>query len=236
LAQDDGQFGASPAPPFADVAEALGLGMVYQIAVKPDWSGSHTFTYVSPNCEALNGVSAEAVMADPQLLYGMILPEWREAFEAAEAAAIAGDGRFSIELQVRLPDGRICWRRIASARTYLEDGTAVWNGLISDITEAKRTAEELEAQRSRLQVAVEATQLGFWEWNPRSNELNWSERNKAIFGLPSDAPITIAAYLAMIHPDDRQRCVEVYQQARDRPDGFRARMEFKVAGEPAVMR
>ena len=38
---DRGEFGQVPAPPFADVAEALGLGMVYQIAVTPEGAGSH---------------------------------------------------------------------------------------------------------------------------------------------------------------------------------------------------
>jgi PAS domain S-box-containing protein len=99
---------------------------------------------------------------------------------------------------------------------------------MTDVTEAKRTAEELEAQRSRLEVAVEATRLGFWEWNPRTNVLNWSERNKAIFGLPPEAPVTIDAYMATIHPDDVDRCRAAYVEARDRPGGGDFEMEYRA--------
>lgn len=216
------------APAFADVAEALGLGMVYQIAVSPDGVGRHRFTYVGPSCLAMNGVTAEQALAEPNLLYDMITPEHRAAFDAAEAAAIAGDGRFEIEVQMRLPRGDLRWRRVSSARTVGPDGTSVWNGLIRDVTEARAVAEELEAQRFRLEVAVEATALGFWEWNPRTNAVVWSERNKAIFGFPSAAEVTIDKYLAAIHPEDRARCEETYREVRDRVGGGDFAMEYRI--------
>ena len=128
------------APAFASVAEALGLGMVFQIRADADGIGRR-FTYVSPNCEALNGVSADAALADPDLLYGMILPEERERFARAEAQALAGDGRFQLEVQMRLPGGEVRWRRIASARRVLADGASLWDGLLSDVTDI-REAEE----------------------------------------------------------------------------------------------
>jgi PAS domain S-box-containing protein len=214
-------------PPFAGLAEALGLGMAYQILVPPDGKGRR-FTHVTPNCEALTGVSAKDALADARRLYDQILPEHQAAFAGAEAAALAGDGRFEIEVEMRRADGQVCWRRIASARRTLPDGSTLWDGLLTDITEARGNAAELEAQRSRLEVAVESTGLGFWEWNPRSNALNWSERNKAIFGSPADAQMTIDGYMATIHPDDVDRCRQTYIQARDRKGGGDFAMEYRA--------
>jgi PAS domain S-box-containing protein len=227
LADQHGEFDPARAPPFADVAESLGLGVAYQIVAPPDGS-SRRFTYVSSNCEALTGVPAEAALADARALYDLIAPEQRPIFEAAEAAALAGDGRFDVEVQLRRPDGELRWVRIASARRDLPDGSTAWDGLLADITEARRTAQELEAQRRRIEVAVEATGLGFWEWDLRTSELRWSDRNKAIFGLAPKSPVTIEAYLAMLHPDDRARCVEVFARARDGADGGEFAMEYRA--------
>ncbi|THD77146.1 MAG: PAS domain S-box protein [Phenylobacterium sp.] len=219
--------GQSDMAPFAGLAEALGLGMAYQIVVPPGGS-SRRFTYLTANCEALTGVPAAAALADPTLLYDQILPEHRETFARAEAEALAGDGRFEIEVEMRRADGEVRWRRVASARRTAPDGSTLWDGLLTDITEARRTAAELEAQRSRLEVAVEATGLGFWEWNPRTNVLNWSERNKAVFGFPADAAVTMDAYMAAIHPDDVDRCREAYVQARERAGGGDFAMEYRA--------
>lgn len=214
-------------PAFGAMAEALGLGMAYQIRVPPG-GGERRFTYVSSNCLALNGIAAEQALADPAALYDMILPEERAAFAQAEAAALDGDGRFEVEVRMRLPGGEVRWRRIASARRVLADGSTLWDGLLTDITEAKRTAEEVAEHRRRLEVAVEATGLGFWEWDMRTDALMWSDRNKALFGLPPQAPVSIDIYLAMIHPDDLPRCLEVYRAVRDRPDGGDFAMEYRA--------
>ncbi|MDE2485830.1 MAG: PAS domain-containing protein [Alphaproteobacteria bacterium] len=227
---------ASGPASFAQVAEALGLGMAYQLLVPPDGVGRR-FTYVSPACLALTGVSAEAALADPARLYDLVLPEHAEAFAVAEADAIArGAERFEIEVEMYGPDGRRCWRRIASARRMLADGSTLWDGLLSDITEARRTAEELQDQRRRVEVAVEATGLGFWQWDLRTGELAWSERNRALFGLAPDAPVSIEIYLSMIHPDDLDRCREIYRAARNGPQGADFSMEYRVVAPNGQLR
>jgi len=220
------QIQVGDAPAFGNVATALGLGMAFQLHV-PLGGAGRRFTYVSENCFELNGVTAEQVLADPATLYGMILPEAREAYERAEARAIEGEGRFEIEVRM-LVRGEVRWRRVNAARRVLADNSSLWDGLVCDITEAKRAAEENDKQRWRLSVAVEATGLGFWQWNPRTNEIAWSTRNKALFGLPPEAPVTTEHYLAMIHPDDLERCREVYRKVRDRPGGGDFALDYRA--------
>lgn len=115
-------------PSFQAVAEAIGLGMAFQIAVPADRS-TRAFTYVSPSCQALNGVPPAAVMADGGVLYDMILPEHAERFQAAEAAALAAARPFEIEIAMRRADGEVRWHRIASSPRVLPDGSTLWDGL-----------------------------------------------------------------------------------------------------------
>jgi PAS domain S-box-containing protein len=188
--------------------DAGALGMAYQIVVEPD--GSRRFSFVGQRCLALNGIPAEAAMENPSLLYEMILPEHREAFRAAEDEAIAAGKPFDIEVAMRRADGEVRWHRIASMPRKLPDGRTAWDGLQIDVTDRRRIAAELEEQRRRLEVAVEATGLGFWEWDPEADMLIWSERNKALFGLPPDAPLDIARYMELVHPEDLPKLRETY--------------------------
>ena len=138
-----GEDAATADPSFRAVAEALGLGMAFQIAIPADRAGRR-FIYLSPNCQALNGVPAEAALADSRVLYDMILPEQAEGFRKAEDAAAATGTTFEIEVAMRRPDGEVRWHRIASTPRVLPDGSTLWDGLQVDITE-RRAAEERRA-------------------------------------------------------------------------------------------
>lgn len=218
------------AQPFDVVAEALALGMPYRIRVEPDGT-TRRFIHVGASCLALNGVAADAVLADGALLYDMILLEHRETFARAEAEAMAARRPFSIEIQMRRADGEVRWFRVASYPRVLPDGSALWDGLQTDITETRRLAEELRDQRRRLQMAVEATGLGFWEWDPRGDRVTWSDRNKALFGLPADAgPLDICRYMELVHPDDLPKVQAIYLATETMADGGDFSVEHRTAG------
>lgn len=191
--------------------DATALGMAFQIIAGPD--GERRFSFVGQRCLALNGVTAEAAMENPALLYEMILPEHRADFLAAENEAIAAGKPFDIEVAMRRSDGEVRWHRIASMPRKQPDGTTVWDGLQIDVTDRRRIAAELAEQRRRLEVAVEATGMGFWEWDPQADMLVWSEHNKALFGLPADEELTITRYMELVHPDDLPQVREAYQNA-----------------------
>jgi PAS domain S-box-containing protein len=74
-------------------------------------------------------------------------------------------------------------------------------------SEADLQAREAALHNERLALAVEATELGLWEWNARTGEIFWSERQKEIFGLPKNEPATYEFWLSAIHPEDRERVV-----------------------------
>lgn len=196
------------------MADATSLGMAFQIEASAD-GATRRFTFVGQRCLALNGVTAEAAMADPRLLYGMIEPDYREAFAAAEARALAAREPFDMEIAMRRPDGEVRWHRIASIPQPQADGRMLWDGLQIDITERRQMEAQLEEQRNRLEMAVETTGLGLWEWDLRTGAVGWSARNREMFGVADDDPVDIERYLALVHPEDLPRVREAYLAARD---------------------
>ncbi|GEM_PF-1088490 len=60
-----------------------------------------------------------------------------------------------------------------------------------------------------LRFALEAAGVGVWEWDLRSGVLYWSESLEALHGLPRGfLGESVEAYLALVHPDDRERLSE----------------------------
>jgi len=83
---------------------------------------------------------------------------------------------------------------------------------IEDITDKRKVEEGLaEAERllmeskERLKFAVDSAGLGTWDYDPQTKELIWDKRCKEIFGLSQSGHIDMAAFLELIHPDDRIR-------------------------------
>jgi len=72
---------------------------------------------------------------------------------------------------------------------------------------AARRQAEAAARRSNetLALALYASNLGTRDWNITTGELEWSERCKAIYGIPAGEPMNYGRFGRAIHPDDRRR-------------------------------
>jgi PAS domain S-box-containing protein len=72
------------------------------------------------------------------------------------------------------------------------------------LAEVAELAEKVEARDARLELMLSASGTGFWEWDVETGELEWSEAIFRQHGLePGPHAPAYAAYLDMIHPDDR---------------------------------
>ena len=66
--------------------------------------------------------------------------------------------------------------------------------------------EGLRESEERLRLALEAGQMGTWEWTIATNEVIWSPSLEAIHGLaPGTFEGTFASYQKDIHPEDREQ-------------------------------
>jgi len=95
------------------------------------------------------------------------------------------------------------------------------------------SVEALRERLLRLETAVEATGLGLWEWDVRTGELTWNDRNRELFGVDHKNPLNIADYSPLVHPDDRELVSKAYHEAGDRPEGGDFVMEHRTAAQPA---
>ena len=70
--------------------------------------------------------------------------------------------------------------------------------------ERKRTEKALRENEEALRIAQEIAHLGHWRYAVPTGEIWWSDELYRIFGLDRGGdPLTLAAVLARVHPDDR---------------------------------
>ncbi len=85
---------------------------------------------------------------------------------------------------------------------------------IVDITERKKTEQELEKTQERLMQAQQIAHLGNWDWNILTNELWWSDEVYRIFDLKiRQLAVTYEAFLNRVHPEDRSLVKKAVNEA-----------------------
>ena len=72
--------------------------------------------------------------------------------------------------------------------------------VVRERLEAEARARDSEAH---LQMALDAAELGRWEWDAVQERLTWSDAVYDMYEVPRGAPVTSATIEASVHPDDR---------------------------------
>lgn len=77
----------------------------------------------------------------------------------------------------------------------------------------------------RLETQLAATQqlthIGSWEWDLETNVVTWSDELYRIYGIePRSCPITLSAFLAKVHPEDRARIEATVKHAVESGEPF----------------
>ena len=88
--------------------------------------------------------------------------------------------------------------------------------------------QTLEESKNQLEFAIEAAQLGTWDYNPFTNKFGSNNRLREWFGLPPDGEIELQHGINAIAEKDRQRVVELIQKALDPSSGGHYEVEYSI--------
>lgn len=73
----------------------------------------------------------------------------------------------------------------------------------------------------RLQLALEAGQMGIWDWNLVTNRITWSEEHERLFGLaPGTFDGTDKMFYSYLHPEDCESLIAELNLARQQQTDY----------------
>lgn len=128
-------------------------GVIYQFRLHPN--GSVDFPYISDNCFDLLEVEPSALKHDATALISMIEPHDRVEFERSISQSAMTLQLWEWEGRFLLPSRQTRWIRAASCPEQQVNGEILWDGLLTDISDAKhREAERVRIENERKQAEL----------------------------------------------------------------------------------
>ena len=97
-----------------------------------------------------------------------------------------------------------------------------------DVTGQVRARRDVEQLEERLRLAVQAADVGIYDWDTVSPVLSWDPRARRIFGVPEDAVVTFDTFNEHLHPDDREAANHAVARALDPAEGGDFLTEYRV--------
>ncbi|MCX6956099.1 MAG: PAS domain S-box protein [Verrucomicrobia bacterium] len=190
-------------------------GLIYQFRRRPD--GTMGFPYASEGIRAIYGVEPEAVREDASGVFRVVHPDdLARLVESIEVSA-RNLAPWQLEYRTRTADGTVRWLLGSSLPEREADGSVLWHGFITDITERKQAEAALQATRTQLETTFAAMSEGLVLQDAQGAILECNAAAERILGLSRDQ---LAGRTSL---DPHWRCV--------RPDGA----PFDGAEHPAMV-
>ncbi len=175
--------------------------VIYEYTIHPD--GTNSFTFISEACEAILGVTPEAVLAEPAIMDSLIHEEdfstlnERSTESVKQRRELNWRGRMVIRGEER-------WMEVRSNHEINELGATVRRGIIQDITERKSLGKENEL---RYQGLVERLPIGI-AIHIHGKLVYANAHAQLILGAQKSSDIVGKHVMNFIHPDYRENILE----------------------------
>ncbi|WP_458763596.1 sensor domain-containing diguanylate cyclase [Cupriavidus basilensis] len=117
-------------------------GLVFQHRLLP--TGESFLPYASAGIADIYELTPQQVAASTSPIHAVIHPDDLEAYRASLHASAASLTPWHLEYRVELPRQGLRWRQGDARPRRLDDGSTLWHGFITDVTERKRIEGELQ--------------------------------------------------------------------------------------------
>ncbi|NJR78901.1 PAS domain-containing sensor histidine kinase [Sphingomonas corticis] len=159
------------------------------------------------------------------------------------AAVMAGESHLLVDQPFALtgrPGRPMSWFTFSWTPVRLEDGSI--GGFISfatETTEEVLSRRSLEESEERLRLATEVTDLGIFDWNLASGDVEANDRFRALFQQPAEGTLRADRILeGIVHPDDLAQVRQLIADACDPAGPGRYAFEHRIrtpAGERWIL-
>lgn len=145
----------------------------------------------------------------------MLHPDDRSVAQEALDLSLAKDVPYRADVRIWHAASSTYRRcQVRAAGTRGENGrTQEWVGMITDVEESLRTAQSLREERARLDLSVEAAEIGTFHCPIPLGRIVWNLKCKEHFWLSPNADVDFDVFYSRIHPGDREKTRAAIEQA-----------------------
>lgn len=188
----------------------LDQGVIYQLIQKPD--GSFNFSYISAGIERLVGVTPEAIIANPQILYDLMIDSDRQLYNQLLSASSHSLSGFDLQMRKRTPNGAIQWSQLRAVPRRLQDGCTTWDMLEMDITNLKQVEQQLAQRETQLRAIFEQAAVGINQADIKSGLfIRANQHFCELLGYREDE-LYQKTFKEVTHPEDLQKSSPLIEQ------------------------
>lgn len=126
-------------------------GFIYKFRMTPE--GVFSFPYASRGCKEIFGVDPSLVENDATPIVHTIHPDDFPGFQSSVLDSAIHLSPWNFEARQITANGEWKWFHAASRPQLQDNGDIIWEGLVMDVTDRKRTEEEL----AKAKLAAEAS-------------------------------------------------------------------------------
>jgi len=134
-------------------------GMLFSYRLSPD--GSSQIPYASPSSKEINGFMPEDIAHDASAIFSLIHPDDVEAVSESIAESARTLSPFHQIFRYRHPEKGDRWIEDCSQPQRERDGSTIWHGILTDITEHRQMEMALEEAHHRIVSTLENMFEGF---------------------------------------------------------------------------
>jgi PAS domain S-box-containing protein len=170
----------------------------------------------SDECRNIYAFPAEGKV-DFELFRAHIYPADKEFVENAinDSLNPQGAGTYDITYRIlRYNDKSVRWIR-ATGKVFFNDKkqSERFIGTVIDITEQKLMEDKLRESEMRARLAVEASQMGTFDWDVPNSTFHYSDTLAKMFGYTQTSGLNQKHFSDRIHPDDREMRLAAHKAA-----------------------
>jgi PAS domain S-box-containing protein len=191
------------------------------------WQFGEEATWFSRDFLTALGYNPESPYLDYNGFFGMMHEEDRVWFaEMIDREVWQNQRSFKAEIRLKKRDGSYLWF-YDHCESHIINGKRCLVGLLINIDSRKRTEIALKESQQRLELAIESSSLGIWEWDMAAEKVHNSRLMLEQLGhenLPEFS--SYSEWIGLLHPEDIPLRMEQFEQQTTVSDTFE--LEYRI--------